>query len=189
MDAFIVLLEAANITLKRFIIKYFATVHLASSQLCSVNVHINEDLTSIRNHKLPTPVSLFNVWLVLCWHNIVNTLSLPYNSLLFKMTSVQNNSLYLILAILQWNYWGVLIFQGTTRVHWNTVWKLLPTAIATRESPSHSTAYSFSFLISALQINRLNILFFLKKITCLCIGMQVICSLSAVWKKSRYYCL
>lgn len=115
-------------------------------------------LTSIRKHKLPTPVSLFNIWLVLCWHNIVNTLSLCYNSLLFKMTSVPNNSLYLILVILQQNYWGALmISQGITGVHWNTVWKLFPTAIVARIITSvHNTCLFISHISLA---NRLKTLF------------------------------
>lgn len=44
MDTLIVLLEAENTAVKRFITKYFTTVQLPHSQLCLVNVHINEDL-------------------------------------------------------------------------------------------------------------------------------------------------
>lgn len=44
MDTFIVLLEAENTAVKRFITKYFTTVQLPHSQLCLGNVHINEDL-------------------------------------------------------------------------------------------------------------------------------------------------
>lgn len=44
MDTFIVLLEAENTAVKRFISKYFTTVQVPYSQLCSVNVHLNEDL-------------------------------------------------------------------------------------------------------------------------------------------------
>lgn len=43
MDTFIVLLEAENTAVKRFITKYFTTVQLPYSQLCLVNVHLNED--------------------------------------------------------------------------------------------------------------------------------------------------
>lgn len=44
MDTLIVLLEAENTAVKRFITTYFTTVQLPYSQLCLVNVHINEDL-------------------------------------------------------------------------------------------------------------------------------------------------